>query len=410
LKRDGKNMIGDRRLCIVINKQGATLRPSESFLEAHIARLSGTVLPILGTPTVRRIGLASKAYVLRQDVPFRGGRWLARKTGLTTLSRQETRSMANYLRKQRVDVVMAEYGPTGIDIMAACKLAAVPLVTHFHGWDAYVLASDPARSPEYQALFQASEAIVAVSRHMQAHLRGLGAPPDRIVWNPCGAELRATAQARPAQAPPTFITVGRPAPKKATIVSLLAFAEVLRAIPEARLEMIGGGLDAVSYQAARALHIEHAVSFVGALPHEAVLERLCRARCYLHPSVTAPDGDMEGTPVTVMEAMAAGLPVVSTRHGGIMDLLEGTSAGVLVDEYDVEATAQAMVLYARDASRAQSDGAEGRRLMEEKWSMEHSIRKLDAIIELARARDSGGIALLAQDPAVNLPPAVTPRG
>ena len=396
-------MMDNRRLCIVINQSGAALRPSESFLHAHISRLKGTVLPLIGSPTVRRTGLETDAYLLRQTLPFRGARWLQRKSRTSTIERQETKSLVDFFRRQRVQVVMAEYGPSALDVMEACRIAELPLITHFHGWDAYVLASNPKQADAYRTLFERSTAIVAVSRHMQAHLRSLGAPPAKVVWNPCGADVRGIPEASPASAPPLFISVGRPTPKKAAIVSLLAFAQVVRDIPTARLELIGAGLDAPSLQAVRALRIEHTVSFVGPQPHKSILERLAGARCYLHPSVTAPDGDMEGTPVSVMEAMAAGLPVVSTRHGGIMDLLEDTDAGILADEYDVDATAAAMLVYGQDPARAAADGAEGKRLMHENWSMEHSLRKLDRIIELACAGDHAGIARMAMDDTLKGP-------
>ena len=381
------------RLCVVIRTP--TLGPSETFLHAHVAHLADEVPPLLGRQATRRAGLTEGEWLLPQGMAFRGWRWLARKSGLTTLARQDTHSVVKYFRHQRVDVVMAEYGPTGLHVMEACRLADVPLVAHFHGWDAYVLASEPDQAQEYRRLFEQSVAIVVVSRHMQAHVRSLGAPPDKVIWNPCGADVKNVPLARPADNAPVYVTVGRPTPKKAPMVTLQAFARIIRELPAARLKMVGGAQDAALVQAARELGVEDAVSLTGPVPHDAVLDQLREARCYLHPSVTAPDGDMEGTPVSVMEAMAAGLPVVATRHGGIIDLLEGTTAGLLVEENDVEATAEAMLVYGRDPARAAADGAEGRRLMGAHWAMEHSIRKLARIIELARARDAAGIAELA---------------
>src|SRR5690606_34822913 len=128
-------------------------------------------------------------------------------------------------REQEVAVVLAEYGPTAVAILPACETAGVPLVTHFHGWDAYVLAGAPAQAASYKEVYEKSEAIIAVSRHMKAHLVSLGAAPDKIVWNPCGTDI-GDIPAQPDKAPPTFLTVGRPAPKKAVVVSLLAFAKV----------------------------------------------------------------------------------------------------------------------------------------------------------------------------------------
>ncbi len=380
--------------CVVINKQGASLRPSESFIRAHVERLPGRVISVLGTPGVRRTGLASGTFLLSQSLPARGLRWVARRAGTATIERQDCRSLVRLFRRQAVEVVLAEYGPTAVSILPACEVAGIPLVTHFHGWDAYVLATDPEQAPLYRRVFEYSEAIVAVSRHMRSHLVALGARADKVIWNPCGTDIGG-APARPDEAPPLFLSIGRPAPKKAIMVSLLAFAKVLAEIPDARLELIGVDQDVPMLQAARALRIEHAISFLGPMPHAAVLERIRAARCYLHPSVTAPDGDMEGTPVSVLEAMAAGVPVVATRHGGIGDLLDHTSAGILVDEFDVEATSRAMLEYGSDPHRAASDGLTGRGLVEKYWAQDFSIRRLASVIEGARSRDQARIASLA---------------
>ena len=83
------------------------------------------------------------------------------------------------------------------------------------------------------------------------------------------------------------------------------------------------------------------------LSHEQVAIEMRRARVFVQHSVTTPEqGDMEGKPVAIMEAMACGLPVVATRHSGIVELIDDQVTGLLVDEYDVQGMAEAMVLLA----------------------------------------------------------------
>jgi glycosyltransferase involved in cell wall biosynthesis len=356
-------------------------------------RLPFRTLGLVGHPLQRRLHATPDQSIAAGGTVGRAVRFALRRAGVQTLEGQDTRAVVEYLRKERVEVMLAEYGPSALTLMDACRVADVPLVTHFHGWDAYVLAPKPEMAPRYAALFRQSAAIIAVSRHMQSHLIALGAPPERTVWNPCGAEV-APLQARPGSNAPVFLGIGRSAPKKATVVSLLAFARVLPVVPDARLVLVGSIADASTHQLLRALGIQHAVEFMGNQPHERVLALMQDARCYLHPSVTAPDGDMEGTPVSVLEAMAAGVPVVSTRHGGILDVLDGTGAGLLADEYDVAATAGAMLTYATDAERANADGARGRELLAAKWSMRHSLDRLAAIVQAVQTRDARQIAAL----------------
>jgi colanic acid/amylovoran biosynthesis glycosyltransferase len=379
-------------VCVVVNKHGGTLRPSESFLHAHITRLRGVAGTVLGMPGSRREYGERSPFLQSRALFARALRASLRAARITTASHADTGALVRYLRRRRVDVVLAEYGPTALSLLDACRETGIPLVAHFHGWDAYVLASVESDRANYLRLFEEASAVVAVSRHMRDHLVGLGAHSTRVVWNPCGADPGSAIVADPSRAGPAFVSIGRPAPKKATIVSLLAFAQVLTRVPDASLELIGGGIDDALSQSVRALGLGPAVRFPGAMSHGDVLKRLSLAGCYLHPSVTAPNGDMEGTPVSLLEAMAAGLPVVATRHGGIRDVLEGSAAGILVDEYDVAGTAQAMLTYAVDGARAGRDGAEGRRLVIERWSMARSLERLDRLLALAARRDIQGIA------------------
>ena len=99
----------------------------------------------------------------------------------------------------------------------------------------------------------------------------------------------------------------------------------------------------------KALGLENRVEFKGTLGHEEVAREMRRARVFIQHSVTTPEhGDMEGKPVAVMEAMASGLPVVSTRHSGIVELIEHEITGLLVAEYDIGAMAAAMIRLAQD--------------------------------------------------------------
>jgi colanic acid/amylovoran biosynthesis glycosyltransferase len=241
-------------------------------------------------------------------------------------------------------VVLAEYGPIGVQVSRPCRRARVPFVVHFHGYDAArrdVLAKYAA---SYRTMFTEAAAIIAVSRAMEHTLRSLGCPPDKIVYNPCGTDCEAFGNANPGSNPPTFVAVGRFVEKKSPDLSLRAFVQVVRERPAARLRMIGDGpLREMCQGLARELGCQEAVTLLGAQPHDVVIQEMRAARAFVQHSVVAADGDSEGTPVAILEAGAAGLPVVATRHAGIPDVVVEGETGLLVDEHDVTDMARHML-------------------------------------------------------------------
>ena len=138
--------------------------------------------------------------------------------------------------------------------------------------------------------------------------------------------------------PVRILTVGRLVEKKGTEYSLRALAEVVREAPHVdwRFEVVGDGPlgDGLRELAGR-LALDDRVRFLGPLPSDEVRERLAAADLFLLPSVVASDGDMEGIPVSLMEAMAAGVPVVSSVHSGIPELIDHGASGLLAEERDV---------------------------------------------------------------------------
>jgi len=278
--------------------------------------------------------------------------------------------------------VLAEYGPIGADVVDACRQAGIPLIVHFHGFDASQRKILEAEKHRYPILFRDAAAIVAVSRSMQRTLIRLGAPAGKVHWNPCGIDCSAFEGAKPVEAPPIFLAVGRFCEKKAPAITLRAFAEVLKEFPSARLRMIGfGPLMDSSVQLARDLGIADAVTIMGPCPPRVIQEEMRQARCFVQHSVVAPDGDSEGTPVSILEAGASGLPVVSTRHAGIPDVVLDGETGFLVEEQDFSGMAERMLRFAVDPALAGKMGEAARRWIESEFSMAKRVGNLWRIIE-----------------------------
>jgi glycosyltransferase involved in cell wall biosynthesis len=367
-------------VCVVTPYEPAL---TETFIRAHIERLPARVTTVYGWPTTvdgrRVLPAARRAYHAA----------LRRISG-DGVERELTAAYTTAFRRAGADAVLAEYGDVGARVVAACRRLRLPLVVHFHGYDASVRDVLEAHAESYSVMFREAAAIVAVSRAMQRKLIALGAPPEKVHYNPYGIDCRRFGGADPAGAPPVFIAVGRFVDKKAPQLTLAAFAEVHRAHREARLRMVGDGplLDECRAQAA-GLGLDGAVEFLGPRPHDEVQAEMRAARCFVQHSVEAPNGDCEGTPLGILEAGASGLPVVATRHAGIPDVVVEGETGLLVDERDARGMAEHMLRLARDPELAGRFGAAARRRVAENFSMEMSDRKLWSIIESCIARGAG---------------------
>jgi len=380
------------RVAVITNHSGSRLGPSETFIRAHQDGLPCDVLSLVGDPGRRCLDADAERFVpSRSFVPL-AVRWGLRRVGMSSVAQQDRKAVADFLRKHRVDAVLAEYGQTAVSVLDACNDAGVPLIAHFHGWDVYGTYLRKKHADDYPRLFREAAAVIGVSTHMVAELLSLGADPERTHHNACGAALPPGEKARPDAAPPRFVMLGRLTEKKAPFVSIMAFAEVAREVPDASLVVVGDGpLWDASQQMVLAMGLEDRVDFVGSKPHAEALEIMRGCRCFLQHSVRAPSGDHEGTPVSVLEAMGLGLPVVSTRHGGIIDTVDD-DRGVLVDEYDVSGMAKAMMRYAKDPALAQEHGTRGIAAVGEKWTNEKSNERLWGIIQgAAGLRNSSSI-------------------
>jgi colanic acid/amylovoran biosynthesis glycosyltransferase len=363
------------RVCISVSDRDIY---SETFIRDHINRLPCETIAIFGEgPTTE--------YNERRIVPLLL-RVLSKAAPIT--SSWQDGAIASFLRRERIEVVMAEYGTTAVPLIAACRKAGVPLVVHFHGFDAYNQSILAEHREGYRSLFEDASGIIAGSHAMEQHLLELGARREVLFYNPCGVDCALFARVDSSANPPTFIAVGRFVDKKAPHLTILAFERVHRVCPETRLVMIGAGalLDACR-QMAVSLGLECAIEFKGTLEHRAVAEALRRGRAFVQHSVVTSYGDSEGTGLTVLEAGASGLPVVATRHGGIQESVIHGETGFLVDERDTSGMADYMIQLAREPQLAGQMGRRARAHVETNFSMESSISNLFDILKRCRNRD-----------------------
>ncbi len=353
---------------------------TETFIRAHAEHLPCAVTVLHGYPAHRDGEL-----LLPDTRGARAWRKVDRVVWRKATSWEMTRSLLVGFRRYQPDVVLAEYGPSGVLVREACEMAGVPLVVCFHGFDGSVREVLKVQKAAYERMFSTAFAVTAPSRAMTEKLRQLGAG-DKAHFLPYGVDVDRFLGGDPAKQSPTFLAVGRFVEKKAPYLTLAAFAQVRAARPQARLRFVGEGpLLGVCRDLSRALGVDDAVTFLGALPPEKVARELRAARAFVQHSMEATDGDSEGMPVAILEAGASGLPTIATRHAGIRDCVEEGRTGILVDEKDVTGMAQAMIRLVDEPMLAAELGQNARRRIETQNSMQGHVNSLMAILRAASA-------------------------
>jgi colanic acid/amylovoran biosynthesis glycosyltransferase len=363
-------------LCIIKPNKSAF---SETFIQMHIDRLGGNKKVLYGgafpvydheDKTLIRSKWGLLVYLIQKRV------FKQKKIGI------RTRALTNYLKENKIDAVFAEYGMVGASVTEACKLAGVPLIIHFHGADVYHRDTVAAYSHLYQDAFKYASAFIAVAAEMADTLKQMGASADKVYTASCGVDTSAFPLLDISGSGRDFLFVGRFVEKKSPQSLVRAFKIVNEKYADARLWMVGTGplFDETKKLIAQ-LGLQEVVTLTGVLKSDEIKDLMAKMRAFVQHSVTAANGDKEGTPVTVLEASSSGLPVISTRHSGIKEAVIDGETGFLVDEHDINGMAEKMIILADDAGLAIKMGNAARIHMINNYDIKLRITLLDHIIQ-----------------------------
>ncbi len=283
-----------------------------------------------------------------------------------------------------VDLFHCHYGPVGLRQVDALEVLALetPVVTTFHGFD-ITRHIDRYGTDCYERLWERGALFLPVSRLFRDRLIELGAPPDRTLVHHMGVDTSAyqpSLDAPNGDRPLRALTVGRLVEKKGVEWAIRAVALARDTGTDVTLTVIGDG-PLKATLGGLAANLAAPVEFLGSTARSRVVELLAESDVLLAPSVTSEDGDMEGIPVALMEAMASGTPVISTNHSGIPELVIDGTSGLLAAERDVNRLAEHLSTLAGSPEERRRLGTGGR----EKVEAEFSTDTLDdQLVELYR--------------------------
>jgi colanic acid/amylovoran biosynthesis glycosyltransferase len=304
-----------------------------------------------------------------------------------TLTRRSA-GLRRALAERETRLLHAHFGVEGSYAVPTARALRVPLVTTLHGFDVTVAKSRlvASRKPSWvnyvawrRALFAEGAVFICVSEHVRRRAVEWGYPPDKTVVLPIGVDtdlIQPTAVVET----PRILHVARLVPKKGTADLLRAFALARQAVTGAELVIIGAGPLRERLRAlAGELDVAGSVRFLGAQDHRATLRWLRDSRLLCLPSVTAADGDQEGLGMVLLEAGAAGRPVVGTDHGGIPEAVTDGANGLLVPEGDHEALADRLRALLTDTQLCEQYGKTGREMVVERFDLRRQTDRLESL-------------------------------
>jgi colanic acid/amylovoran biosynthesis glycosyltransferase len=348
---------------------------SETFIQAHKNGLKGTIfyyygigerIHLEGQPRLMP-SIFHKAYKVYAKLFKKGSTYLWKKRVLYSL------------KTMNIDSILVEYGDHAHHLKEILKASKIPVIVHFHGYDASV-GHVIERCNYYKDVFLFTSKVITVSKTMYSKLLEIGCPKEKLVYNVYGPHPEFEAII-PSFTKKQFLAIGRFTDKKAPYYSILAFKEVLKKHPDAQLLMAGdGALFNTCQNLIKYYKLEKNIKLLGVITPEQYRNLLEESLAFVQHSITATDGDMEGTPLAILEASAAGLPVIATLHAGIPDVIKDGQTGFLVSEHDIDAMAEKMILLLENKDMAIEMGKKGKERIKSQFTLEKHLKTIDDLM------------------------------
>jgi colanic acid/amylovoran biosynthesis glycosyltransferase len=300
------------------------------------------------------------------------------------ISGAELRALLDVLEKTDARLLHIYFGHIAVHLLPLIRAWSNPSIVSFHGADVMVDMHKPAYREATRQMLNAVKLVLVRSESLRRAVIDLGCDEKKVEIQRTGVPLdefrfrernfvAAAAEWR-------FVQAGRLIEKKGLPVTLHAFASFLRQYPDSTLTIAGEGpLLGQLQKLARELKIDNRVSFTGFVSQEQLRDIFYASRIFLHPSEIGSDGNQEGIPNSMLEAMASGLPVFATEHGGIPEAIKNGVSGVLVPEHDHEELARVLLSAAEDPKFLFRIAHAGAEVVRERFDLRVQAQRLEDI-------------------------------
>jgi len=302
------------------------------------------------------------------------------------ISGGELRALLGVLENTDARLLHIYFGHIAVHPLPLIRAWKNQSIVSFHGADVMVDMNKPAYREATRQMLDVVKLVLVRSESLRHAVADLGCDEKKIEVQPTGIPLE-EFPFRERSFPSSdggsewrFVQAGRLIEKKGLPVTLRAFASFLKRYPNAALTIAGEGpLLGHLRELARELKIANRVTFTGFMSQEQLRVLYYGSHIFLHPSETGPDGNQEGIPNAMLEAMASGLPVFATEHGGIPEAIEHGMSGVLVPERDVEELAWALLNAVEDRHFLSQIARGGAEVVREKFDVRMQVRRLEDV-------------------------------
>jgi len=286
------------------------------------------------------------------------------------------RHFSKIAEKLDLDVLHAHFAnePT-FTAMLMSKLTGLSFTFTAHAFDIFI-------NPDVKALRERMEnasAVIAISEYNKKYLQSIYNNNRIFVVRAC-PNLEKLNKIKRVPEQFRILTVGRLVEKKGIKYGILAMMKIVKEFPEVQYIIVGSGPQSVELKKlTKSLGLENNVRFLGAVDERTLMTEFSKATVFILPCVKAKNGDMDGIPVSLMEAMYLQIPVVSTNISGIPELIENGKEGFLVEPENVEQLANALKILLQDENMRTKMGKRGRKKIEEKFNIHKEVEKLERV-------------------------------
>ncbi len=299
------------------------------------------------------------------------------------ISGVEQDALTRLLTRSNARLLHIYFGHIAVHLLPLMRSWPNASIVSFHGADVLVDMHKPAYGRATHEMLRVARRVLVRSDSLGKAVVALGCDPGKIEIVRTGiplGEFRFRARSKPANDEWRLVQACRLIEKKGLPTTLRAFAAFTARHPRATLNVAGEGPLLEELQnLARQLQIDQKVTFTGLLSQDELRTLFLASHIFLHPSETGRDGNQEGVPNSMLEAMASGLPVFATTHGGIPEALINGVSGVLVAEGDHKALSEALLGAAGDPGLLARLARAGAESVAQNFDQTAQVRRLEDI-------------------------------